>query len=185
MNTPRARTGQAAFTIIELMIAITVLGILLALAAPNMRDFILRNRLTAQTNDMVTALQFARSEAIKRGVPVGVCARGVDDETCDATADWRDGWIVWVDDDVDNLPDGLPNVLKVQTALEGLDAFAVTDADDADQTAPLRFLSNGGAGAAFAMRLCTTELTTENERTITVSISGQMQTVKGLNATCA
>lgn len=181
MKPRRTKTGQAAFTIIELMIAIVVLGVLLALAAPNMRDLILRNRLTAQTNDMIAALQLARSEAIKRGVPVGACARATD-ATCDASADWRNGWIVWVDTDFDNAPN---DVLRVQSAVEGLDSFAITDAAGADQTAPLRFLPNGGAGAAFNMRLCTTGFTTENQRRITVGIAGQMETVKQTNATCA
>ncbi len=186
MKARRTKSGQAAFTIIELMIAIVVLGVLLALAAPNMRDLILRNRLTAQTNDMVAALQLARSEAIKRGVPVGACASGDGTPPCDATADWRGGWIVWVDANFDNATIAAADVLRVQSAQEGLDSFAITDEPGgAPLTAPVRFMPSGGAGAAFKMRLCTTEFTPDNEREITVGIAGQMETVKKTNATCA
>lgn len=72
---PATAHGQG-FTLIELMITIAVAAVLLAIAIPNFRDLILRNELTTVTNDWVAAVNLARSEAVRRGVPVVVCGEG-------------------------------------------------------------------------------------------------------------
>nr|WP_019560970.1 GspH/FimT family pseudopilin [Caldimonas manganoxidans] len=84
------------------MVTIAVLAVLAVIAAPNFNDFFTRNRLASQSNELISALNLARSEAIKRGVRVTVC------RTNDATAaspacaggsdtSWANGWIVFVD----------------------------------------------------------------------------------------
>ena len=55
------------FTLLELMVAIAVLAILTTVAIPSFRDLIQNNRVTTQTNELVAALTFARTEAVKRG----------------------------------------------------------------------------------------------------------------------
>src|SRR5687768_16683450 len=93
-STPRAR----GFTIMELMLAITVLGVLLAIGIPSFAEITRNNRTAAQTNDLVTALQIARNEASKRGLPVLVCA-AANATTCAAadTSNWANGWLIFVD----------------------------------------------------------------------------------------
>lgn len=85
---------QKGFTIIELMVAITVAAILLSAALPSFRTAIQNSRLTSQANEMLTAFQLARSEALKRGTATLVCASS-DEATFSGT--WEDGWIVAVD----------------------------------------------------------------------------------------
>lgn len=60
------------FTLVELLIAVAVAAVLITLAAPSFRDFILMQRLKGVHAQLVTDLQFARSEAISRGVEVNV-----------------------------------------------------------------------------------------------------------------
>lgn len=72
MITRHGPRSQRAFTLIELMIAIAVLGVLLTLAAPSFRDFMLTQRLKSVSAQLVTDLQFARSEAASRGQAVSV-----------------------------------------------------------------------------------------------------------------
>lgn len=60
------------FTLVELLIAIAVAGVLLTLAAPSFRDFILMQRLKGINAQVVTDMQFARSEAASRGLMVNV-----------------------------------------------------------------------------------------------------------------
>ena len=88
------------FTIIELMLAIVVLGFLAALAVPSFNTMIVRNIVAAASNDLVVALLTARSEAVKREclvsvsnvVPSPAISNGNDDD------DWKLGWSVNVVD---------------------------------------------------------------------------------------
>ena len=71
---------QGAFTIIELMIVVSLLAILAAMAVPSFKPMMERENIAAQVNDLISALNLARSEAIRRGVKVTVC-RTTDDTT--------------------------------------------------------------------------------------------------------
>ncbi|OAB61894.1 hypothetical protein AY599_07060 [Leptolyngbya valderiana BDU 20041] len=84
----------------ELIITIAVVAILLAIAVPSLRAVLQNNRITAQINELQTAMQFARSEALKRAGPVSVCASdtsSADDADLECGADWTLGWIAYVD----------------------------------------------------------------------------------------
>jgi len=71
------------FTIIELMVTIGIAAILTAIALPNYREFSQRMIVTDNTNQLVGALNAARSEAVKRGRQVAVIANG---------GNWSAGW---------------------------------------------------------------------------------------------
>lgn len=62
-------------TVIEMMVVVMVLAIILALAVPSMRDFMARQRVKAVNAELVTDLQFARSEAVARNETVYVAFR--------------------------------------------------------------------------------------------------------------
>jgi type IV fimbrial biogenesis protein FimT len=90
------------FTLLEMMITVTIAGILLAVAIPSYQNIIGNSRLAAQANTLVNALTQARSEALKRGLPVTVCAAVGDPEltstpscTTSTSAGWANGWIVY------------------------------------------------------------------------------------------
>jgi len=58
------RCRAFGFTLIELMVTVAVLGVLMAVAVPNMRDFLDRQRLVSQVREIANLAQLARSEAI-------------------------------------------------------------------------------------------------------------------------
>jgi type IV fimbrial biogenesis protein FimT len=93
---PMKYVPQRGFTLLELMITITVAGVLLGLAIPSFRDFTRNNRVIAAQNDLVTALNVARSESLRRSRPVTVCA-STDGLACATETDWAGGWIVFTD----------------------------------------------------------------------------------------
>lgn len=94
---------ENGFTLIELLITIVVVSILLAAAAPAFNGFIKNNRVTAQANDLISAIQLARSEALKRGTGATICASSTH-TTCNTDQDWKSGWIVFSDLNRDGAP---------------------------------------------------------------------------------
>ena len=92
MNT----NNQNGLTLLELIVGIAVLGILLAVGVPSFQSTVNSNRLAAQTNSLVTALNVARSEAVKRGQPVSVCA-STNQTSCSGGTAWTTGWIAFTD----------------------------------------------------------------------------------------
>jgi type IV fimbrial biogenesis protein FimT len=88
------RTSQQGLTLLELMVAVSVLAVLAGMAAPSFREFSSNTRVTATHNDLITSLNLARSEALRRGVPVTVCA-SANAVACGLATDWVSGWIVF------------------------------------------------------------------------------------------
>lgn len=77
----------------ELLFTIAVAAIILSFGVPGFLSFVANNRAVTHTNDLVTALNLGRSEAIRRGSTVIVCS-SVDGASCDGTGDWSTGWVV-------------------------------------------------------------------------------------------
>jgi type IV fimbrial biogenesis protein FimT len=105
----RSRRTAAGFTLLELMITLTVAAIIISIGVPSFSSFIANTRATTYTNDLVLALNLARGEATRRGVPVRACS-STDATTCNGTDDWSTGWIV--------LAPG-PVVIRTWGALDG------------------------------------------------------------------
>jgi type IV fimbrial biogenesis protein FimT len=105
-TSPTAISGPRAsgFTLIELLVAMGVMAILVAVAAPSFRDTIMGVRMSAQVNDMMADLALARSEAIKRNRTVILCPSPAPHTNCAGT-NWANGWMVFVDEDGDNIWD--------------------------------------------------------------------------------
>lgn len=171
----KRRNGQFGFTIIEMMVAVLVLAILLGLAVPNMRDMVIRNRVSTQANSIVGALQFARSEAIKRGAPVTVASGS-------GNTNWQtSGWVVGVDlnndGDINDVVNGVSEKLRQEPTIAGNTNLTGT-------AASVLYYPNGSA-ANFTLTLCTTDVSSGNQRQISVSASGRVQTVKSDNPGCS
>lgn len=99
MNYPILKSTNlrvSGFTLIEVMITIAILAVLLALAAPSFQALIASSRLTAATNDLVSAFAQARSHAIKVGNRTTVCMSATGG-ACTDSGGWQQGWISFVD----------------------------------------------------------------------------------------
>jgi type IV fimbrial biogenesis protein FimT len=100
LHTLRTDRPQKGFTLIELLITVTVLGVLMAVALPNLRSFIVSNRLSSNVNSFVGLINYARSEALVRNQSVIICPKTNGANTCAASQFWNEYEIqVFVDVD--------------------------------------------------------------------------------------
>lgn len=130
---------KRGFTLVELVTTLAVAGILISLAVPSFSEVIRNNRLVTQTNDFVTAVNLARSEAIRRSSRVTVC-KSSDQVSCAGAGDWDQGWIVFNDVNGDGVvTNPATNVLRVHGPL----STNVTLRGDANLSAYISYVSTG------------------------------------------
>ena len=93
------KKAQNGFTLLELMVVLAIAGVLFAVGIPAMGDFIRNSRITAAANDVMAALHFTRSEAVKRRMPVTLCtsANALNANPTCAASPLLTGWIAFVD----------------------------------------------------------------------------------------
>ena len=180
---PPAANAVGGFTLIELMVTVSVLGVLALVAAPSFNEAILSNKLAGYSNSFVASAQLARSEAIKRNTAVALC-RSADGRTCATSGTWQQGWIVMckykpaapgmcVSDGTDNL------VISVQQALS-------SDYRLSGDNYLLAFQAVGGGATSALLTLCrATPSPGGQERTITVSFSGRASVATTRTGVCS
>jgi prepilin-type N-terminal cleavage/methylation domain-containing protein len=126
------KTRNSGFTLLELMVVLVIAGILVGVGIPAMGNFIRNARMTSAANDVMAALHYARSEAIKRRAPVTVCTSTdplAAAPSCANTPDLR-GWIVFVDNDADGQWDSAATFVDVDG--DGNQDVLEEDGPDAD-----------------------------------------------------
>ncbi len=160
----RKHTG---FTLIELMVVLAIGAILLSLAVPSFRSTIQNNRISTQANELVSTLQLARGEAIKRGRTITVCV-STDQATCTGT-NWAGGWIAFADVNANgsvNTGDG-DTVLKVGGALDG--GSTLTNA-----AAFIQYQPSGFSNAASTFNLSIPGCIGNEVRAVNVAATGRV-----------
>lgn len=88
-------------TLIEMLIVVSIIGIMVAISAPNFRDYTMNAAIKSRVRHFASILQVARSEAIKQKRDVTVCVSS-DGATCSGSANWEDGWVVFFTNNLGN-----------------------------------------------------------------------------------
>ena len=109
---------EKAFTLVEMIMTLVLIGILVAIALPSYRAVMQNMRVSSVSNDFMATLSYARSEALKRNQPVSICAATDSDFTrCGSNSNWANGWIVFVDSDSNGIIASSSDRLKTHDAL--------------------------------------------------------------------
>src|SRR5260370_20409967 len=123
---PAWRRPSRGYNMIELITAMSIVAILVAIAAPSYRYVSNANRIASEGNGLLGDLQYARGEAIKEGQGVSVCVSG-DGANCLANDNnWQKGWIVFSDVNGNGVVDAVDAVLRVQAPVSGSDTVVAT-----------------------------------------------------------
>jgi len=162
-----AHGTQRGYTLIELMLTLTVLSVLIGLAVPSFRDMVRNNRITAQTNEFIGALNYARSEALKRSNPVTACA-SADGVTCSGVNDWSTGWIVFADTNANGILD------NVEVAMQRWPATDPGITLNATTRPFVRYGPSGVSSGSETFALLKPGCTGNHARQITVSTTGRI-----------
>lgn len=109
---------ENGFTLIELMIAVGLTGLLLSMAVPALDIFVSNARQTGAINDFVSTIHQARSTAVTTNTRVTICPStgGTD---CESVG-WNAGWIVFSDPDSDRKVGTGETVLAASGTVDGL-----------------------------------------------------------------
>jgi type IV fimbrial biogenesis protein FimT len=155
------------FTLVELMVTISVLAILLAIAVPSFSEVMPSSRLRSYANDFVASTTLARGEAIKRNSVVNLCASS-NGTSC--MGNWEQGWIVLVGTTVIQSQQALPSGMKMV---------------ESGGVASLNFQSTGVGTTPATLTICrATPSAGSQERVISVSATGRASVTRTTTGTC-
>lgn len=159
------RRHQQGVTLIELLVAITVLAILTSVGVPAFSTYMNNARLTSLVNSTVTVARLARAEAVRRNGAVTFCL-SADMQACSIPSIAR-GYIVFVDEGVPNTPDASDEILLAQSF--PADTVAVSISGDG----AVRYRQDGRSDGIYVLVLCDPR-GAESARTLLVQLSGRV-----------
>lgn len=156
------------FTLIEIIITVVLLGIVIAIAIPDFTSTIQNNAINSASARFISSISLARSEAIKRDVPVSICATS-DQNFNSCGSNWNLGWIVFVN------PTGGSSLSAPLLRVENLNSNAmnitVSPAVNIATYNGSGFAANNTKNVAFTIKA--TGCTADAGRRITISVTGR------------
>lgn len=182
---PVCRGQSMGFSMIELLVALTIVAILLALAMPSMVNLVMSRKVLSLSNVFLVSVNLARSEAVKRNDRVVLC-KSVTGLSCITSGGWDGGWILFHDPNNNAQLDTGETVLRRQdSAASGLSLTGnapVANYISVSASGVPKLIS--GAFQAGTLTLCTTPASDENVRQIILSATGRARVQAGTLIDC-
>ena len=176
------------FTLVELMVVLSIVGILITIAVPSFQLIMAQNAINRATNTLVRDLNFARSEALKRGASVKLCPSTDPYTTCANTGEWQDGWIIYIDRDQNSQRNTVVSagetLLRVQQNVEG---NVQINSVNSVEVKTITF-DRTGATKNRGLGITNTSLNSsdqhETKRIICIAITGRVRTTNSGTSEC-
>lgn len=157
------------FTLVELLVTISIAGIMAALAAPTLNESIQNSRVKELSSELTVALHLVQSEAIKRGIQVSI------NPLQTSGNEWQMGWDIFVDPNANGMLDTGEEIIQTyQIPQDGL----TLNSKDSVFASWLSFLpsgaSRGNAGINGGFQICRPDGDITKSRSITIQASGNI-----------
>ena len=179
------------FTLIELMVVVTIIATLITIAAPSLRRMSLSNTINSNVNGYMSDMRYARSEAIRRGGGVVMCRSDAPEAAspaCDAgpgpgSVGWASGWIIFHDLTNSGQFGGADELLRVQGPITSINAIVEKNSTLFSFTATGRLRSSTQVTQLQFGKADTFDSTVQ--RVVCVDMSGRTRLVGDGSQTCA
>ncbi len=154
----QAKLKQSGFTLMELLMAIVIVGILTGIALPSFNYTIANNKLSSNANEVVGAFNLARAEATQRGSRINV-------SSVSGGTDWAQGFRIWRDANGNAAYDAGEEIRVFEAIDSGLTLTGTVSG--------INFNALGFASAAMTLTLCSDQAAV-NDRQLDVALSGRV-----------
>lgn len=186
------------FTLVELLVVISIVAVLTALAAPSFKRTIQSSNISGSVNTFLADLRYARSESIRRGGGVVMCRSDTPEAASPAcgsgsgpgTNGWVSGWIIFYDRDNTGTRTTTSTmadhpVLRVQSALTSLDS--ATETGGGGSSTKFVFTATGrmkSVSSATSLQFGGGSYTADLQRMVCVSVGGRARIAGNGNTSC-
>lgn len=179
---------SAGFTLVELLVVLSITAILVALAAPSFTQTIRSVNMSSAVNTFLADANYARSEAVRRGGDVIMCRSTNPDAavpTCATGTAWESGWIIFHDRDdsadynFTSDPSSDDELLRRQSAITAVNTITKSGSSTTKlvftATGRLKSLNNGAMTLQFGS---TPNFSNEEQRIVCINVGGRVR-IKG------
>lgn len=152
------KTTAAGFTLVEMLISLSVIGVMMNVGVPLLLTFMEEVQLKGDTNDMFFSLILARSEAVTRNATVSLCKTNPNlPDDCDNSESWESGWIAFVDLDSDGVRDGGETIFNSYTGMNTNSAVSSTSFANS-----ISYLPSGSSNTNGIITICVNNNVAQN-----------------------
>lgn len=167
MNRKSSRKYSRGFNLLELMVTLSIVAIVVSIALPSMSNMIDSTRMSGYANSLHKAISVARSEAIKRGLPVTICTSNSSQTDCGNSSGWEQGWIVR---EVNTVIGRDPIILIYQPLKSGFTFHG----DSTINTSNIVFTASGTTSGSGTLVLCRDDTVDKNTKSVVLNRFGNV-----------